>query len=207
MPLNLGWPLLRREVRRQRGTSLVLQVCLHLMGMRLWRRVWELWSMRLHTMRRHVCLLLALRIRVVDGRLRHIRKAVDCLRCWPVRPNWLAHVWAHSSDVISGRRSRSHKRLRCMCSLHWEAMVAQEGAARYWWRSRRGVLSHMHKWRTLEVLREHRRFRSIALFPCAGICRIFVVAVRSTSLEVARTAMLDWTGMVVVSGDQVADIA
>jgi len=122
----------RREIRRERCPSLFFHVGLHLMGMRLLRRV-SIWRARLWHAVVHVLLVL----RVVDSGLWHIGITVDLLRVVRDRATVrLSHVWPHSSHVVPRRRPRTHMGwLRSMSSVYWVSRVRYEGAILDWRRS------------------------------------------------------------------------
>ena len=131
MPLSLGQPMLgrRREVRRERCPPLFFHVGLHLMRVRLLRRV-RIWRARLWHAVVHVLLVL----RVVDRGLWHIGIAVDLRTLVRARAAVrLTHVWPHSAHVVPRRRSRTHMgRLRSVSSVYWVTWVRYEAAILDW---------------------------------------------------------------------------
>ena len=109
---NLGRPL-RREVRRHRRLPLLTHIGLHVrMGLR--RRIGVLWPGL-----RHIGGNVGILLGVVDGRVRHVGKAVDGRALWRSRGSYrLHHVWWHPPHVVPRARPRTHLRLWGMGSLH-----------------------------------------------------------------------------------------
>ena len=117
---------LRREIGRQRRPPLILQVRLHLVGMRLRRRVREL-RVLLGEGVGHVGSVL----RVVDCRLRHESISVHSggLRgCLLLRH----HPRAHPPDVIPRGGSGAHLRLWCMAARIRMSRMLSEHAVLDW---------------------------------------------------------------------------